>query len=177
MQSHLNNPFKVSVNISVVQLLENHFVEDLESMLARYNLSPQLLQLEITESVIIETHDLMINTLNAIRNLGIGLSLDDFGTGYSSLTYLQKLPINEIKIDKSFVDDMLSDSKPAKLVEAILYLAHSLNLKVVAEGVETEAQQSYLLSKGCTIMQGYYNSRPLPMEEVILYCEKQNDKT
>lgn len=176
MQSHLKNAFKVSVNISVVQLLENHFVEDLESMLSRYNLSPRLLQLEITESVIIETHDLMISTLNAIRNLGIGLSLDDFGTGFSSLTYLQKLPINEIKIDKSFVDDMLSDSKPAKLVEAILYLAHSLNLKVVAEGVETEAQQNYLLSKGCTIMQGYYNSRPLPMEEVILYCEKYTDK-
>ena len=172
MESLLKNPFKVSVNISVVQLLESQFVEDLERLLSRYDLSPQLLQLEITESVIIETHDLMINTLNAIRNLGIGLSLDDFGTGYSSLTYLQKLPINEIKIDKSFVDDMLSDSKPAKLVESMLYLAQSLNLKVVAEGVETEAQQNYLLSKGCTIMQGYYNSRPLPMEEVVLFCEK-----
>lgn len=171
MQSHLKHPFKVSVNISVVQLLESQFVDHLEQLLAYYKLSPKLLQLEITESVIIETHDLMINTLNAIRNLGISLSLDDFGTGYSSLTYLQKLPINEIKIDKSFVDDMLSDSKPAKLIESMLYLAHSLNLTVVAEGVETQAQQNYLLSKGCTIMQGYYNSRPLPMEEVILFCE------
>lgn len=172
MQSHLKNPFKVSVNISVVQLLEMQFVTDLEALLNRYDLSPSLLQLEITESVIIETHDLMINTLNAIQNLGIGISLDDFGTGYSSLTYLQKLPINEIKIDKSFVDEMLKNSKPAKLVEAMLYLAESLSLKVVAEGVETKAQQDYLLSKGCHIMQGYFNSKPLPMEEVLLYCEK-----
>jgi len=173
MKKRLPHTFKVSINISVVQLLENDFEEALFERLNQYNLEPQYIQLEITESVLIETSGTMILKLNSIRDRGVSISLDDFGTGFSSLTYLQKLPINEIKIDKSFIDEMLVNSKPAKLVNTILYLASELNLNVIAEGVETKEQQDYLLSRGCTIMQGYYNSKPLPDEEVILFCEKR----
>ncbi len=173
MKKTLSTKFKVSINISVVQLLENSFEDELFERLNRYQLEPQYIQLEITESVLIETSGTMIIKLNSIREKGISISLDDFGTGFSSLTYLQKLPINEIKIDKSFIDEMLTDSKPAKLVDTILYLAKELNLNVIAEGVETKEQQDYLLKHGCNIMQGYYNSKPLPIEEVVLFCEKR----
>lgn len=173
MKKTLSTHFKVSINISVVQLLENNFEDELFERLNRYHLAPQYIQLEITESVLIETSGTMILKLNSIRDRGISISLDDFGTGFSSLTYLQKLPINEIKIDKSFIDEMLTDSKPAKLVDTILYLAKELNLNVIAEGVETKEQQDYLLNHGCSVMQGYYNSKPLPIEEVVLFCEKR----
>ena len=173
MKKKFSSNFKVSINISVVQLLESNFEDELFERLERYDLEPKFIQLEITESVLIETSGTMIVKLNSIRDKGIAISLDDFGTGFSSLTYLQKLPINEIKIDKSFIDEMLTDSKPAKLVDTILYLAKELNLNVIAEGVETKEQQDYLLDHGCSIMQGYYNSKPLPIEEVILFCEKR----
>jgi len=173
MKKRLSYAFKVSINISVVQLLESDFEEALFERLSRFDLEPQYIQLEITESVLIETSGLMISKLNSIRNKGVSFSLDDFGTGFSSLTYLQKLPISEIKIDKSFIDEVLTKSKPAKLVDTIIYLSNELNLRVVAEGVETKAQQDYLLSRGCSIMQGYYNSKPLPFEEVVLFCTKR----
>lgn len=173
MKELLKDPFKVSINISVVQLLENNFAESLIQTIKSFNLDPSYFQIEITESLMIDYNDLVIKRLNEIEKSGISISLDDFGTGFSSLTYLHRLPLNELKIDKFFVDSILTSPKHPALLDTIINLAKNLNLKVVAEGVEEEAQMNYLKKKGCDIIQGYYYSKPLPIEEVIVYCKEK----
>jgi diguanylate cyclase (GGDEF)-like protein/PAS domain S-box-containing protein len=165
-------PVVVSVNLSARQLRTKGLVEMIAGTLSETGLAPELLKLEITESQIMEDgHDVM-DRLDAIRRLGVGLAMDDFGTGYSSLGNLAKLPVQVLKIDRSFVARMLDDSDAMGLVSTILTLARSLRLKVVAEGVETEQQEKALRLLRCDEMQGYSFSRPLPAAEFAALLAK-----
>jgi len=171
MLDHIEEPFLVSVNISVIQLLEASFVDDLIETLASFELEPSYLQLEITESILIESYDIILGKLKKLRAHGISLSLDDFGTGYSSLSYLQQLPLTELKIDKKFIDEIIHPNTDYVLIDSIIMLAQALNLNVVAEGVEKEFQAEYLEAKGCHVIQGYYYGKPMTEKEIILYCQ------
>ena len=152
---------KVAVNLSSVQFGEAKLVESVASAIQESGLDPQFLELEITESVAMEGAEKTIATLEALHELGLSLSIDDFGTGYSSLSYLKKFPVKKVKIDRSFVCDLEQDSESAALCHAIVQLGHSLNLQVIAEGVETIEQLRLIRDMGCDQVQGYYYSRPL----------------
>ncbi len=158
------SPFRVGVNISGRQFKQAEFVALVERVLNETGLDPRWLELEITESVVMDNVEETISTLTALKRLGVRLALDDFGTGYSSLAYLSRFPIDQVKIDRSFVKDIVSDPNSATIATAIIALAHRMRLKVVAEGVETEAQLAYLRKHDCDEMQGYFFSRPLPPE-------------
>ncbi len=158
-------PVRVAVNISGRQFREN-IPQLVENALAESGLPAQYLELEITESVAMQHAESTEITLDALRNMGVRLSIDDFGTGYSSLSYLKRFPINKLKLDQSFVRDIISDSDDAAISMAIIALAHGLKLDVIAEGVETESQLSFLRSHGCDAIQGYYFSRPVPAEQM-----------
>lgn len=142
------------------------FSAKVEEVLTKTNLPAHCLQLEITESVVAENIDGCIAQMNRLRRLGVSFSLDDFGTGYSSLSYLRQLPIDELKIDKSFVDTLLLYEEGYSIVRAILQLAQSLNLSVVAEGIEEEAQLRALVNLGCKRYQGFFFSRPQAPEQI-----------
>jgi diguanylate cyclase (GGDEF)-like protein len=151
----------VAVNVSALQFQQAHFVERVASVLALSGLPPQLLELELTESILVhDAHD-ALQRLNALAALGVKLSIDDFGTGYSSLAYLKRFPIGKLKIDRSFVSGLPGDDSDAGIVRAILQMARALGLSVIAEGVETEAQRQFLLAEGCDQFQGYLYARPL----------------
>ncbi len=160
-------PLRMAVNLSVRQLRRGHFVDSLVRILADTGMDPSCLELEITESMVMQHVEEVLEILRALSALGVDLSVDDFGTGYSSLSYLKRLPIDTIKIDKSFVGDITTDTDDAAIVAAIIAMAHSLHLKVVAEGVETQEQFDFLLERGCDAMQGYFFSKPLPAEEIL----------
>lgn len=138
-----------------------------DGVLKNKGLKPSYLELEITESVLIENIDLNMKKIKELRELGVKISLDDFGTGYSSLTYLRELPIDVLKIDKSFIDNILSTGEKSGLAGSIISLAHDLGLEVVAEGVENEEQLKYLEWYNCDVVQGYLFSRPLPGEKAM----------
>lgn len=150
----------VSVNISFVQFREAAFLQRVVDILASTGLRPDLLELEITEGVLVQNFDQALETLMALHNMGVRIAIDDFGTGYSNLAYLKRFPINVLKIDQSFVRDMLEDSTDLAIVEAIINIGHALKLELVAEGVETQAQADMLLNKGCSVIQGFLYSRP-----------------
>jgi diguanylate cyclase (GGDEF)-like protein len=156
----------VSVNAAAAQLQQAHFPETIARALTSAGIVPGSLMLEITESMLIGEGDQSVAVLNRIKALGVGLSLDDFGTGYSSFSHLKRLRIDEIKIDRAFVADMDSSTESAAIVAAILSLATGLGLKIVAEGVETEAQLAGLAARSCQNYQGYHFSRPLPVDEI-----------
>lgn len=156
----------VSVNVSAKQFHEAAFVANVERVLGRTGANPRRLRLELTESMLQSDLAATIDKMRSLQSLGIRFSLDDFGTGYSSLSYLKKLPLEQFKIDKSFVDDILSDANDVAIARTILSLAHGLELGVVAEGVETEAQFAFLLSHGCEFFQGYLFGRPVPAEQL-----------
>jgi diguanylate cyclase (GGDEF)-like protein len=164
---------RVAVNISVKQLLQKDFPALVEQALADTGLPPDLLELEITESTLMEHAQDTLQVLHQLRSLGVRLTIDDFGTGYSSLSYLKRFPVEIIKIDQSFVRDLPNDADDAAIVTGIIALAHSLRLEVVAEGVETEAQLRFLRDKSCDILQGYYFSKPLPAEQCARFLEAQ----
>jgi diguanylate cyclase (GGDEF)-like protein len=157
-------PIRMAVNLSVKQLLKKDFSATVELALAETGLPPNLLELEITESTLMENAQDTLEALHRLRNLGLRLSIDDFGTGYSSLSYLKRFPVDIIKIDRSFVRDVPHDADDAAIVTGIVALAHSLRLQVVAEGVETEAQLRFLKEQSCDLLQGYYLSQPVPAE-------------
>ena len=157
----------ISVNVSVIQLMQEDFVPMVERVLIEKRLVPSCLELEITESVLIEDIDFNLKKIKELRKIGVKVSLDDFGTGYSSLTYLRELPINILKIDKSFIDNILSTDGKSGLAGSIISLAHDLGLEVVAEGVEKEEQLSYLKWYNCDMAQGYLFSKPVPKEKAI----------
>ncbi len=159
----------LSVNISARQFLQPDFVSEVAQVLAESGANPARLKLELTESVVLQNVDEAIERMNSIMALGIRLSLDDFGTGYSSLSYLKRLPVEEVKIDRSFVRDIMQDPDDAAIVRAVLALSQSLNLSVVAEGVETDQQLAFLTQYGCKIFQGYLFSRPVPEDEFKRY--------
>jgi EAL domain-containing protein (putative c-di-GMP-specific phosphodiesterase class I) len=134
-------------------------------VLDRTGINPSLLKLELTESLLLEDAEDIIAKMSALKLRGLGFSLDDFGTGYSSLSYLKRLPLDQLKIDQSFVRDLLTDPNDAAISRTIIALAESLGLKVIAEGVETQAQRDCLAEQGCHAYQGYLFSRPLPIAE------------
>ncbi|WP_181593049.1 bifunctional diguanylate cyclase/phosphodiesterase [Paenibacillus sp. YN15] len=156
----------LSVNISTPQLLQTDFYELVLDTLASTGLSPRDLELELTETVLLESYDHVLPKLSALKDRQVGIALDDFGTGYSSLSYLTHLPISTLKIDKSFIDLLSTDHPQASLVEEIIRISRRMNLSVVAEGVETRDQLDRLAEQGCDRIQGYYFSRPLPPEEL-----------
>jgi diguanylate cyclase (GGDEF)-like protein len=158
-------PMRIAVNLSVRQLLQKNFAATVESALQESGLAPDLLELEITESTLMEHAQDTLQALHRLRALGVRLSIDDFGTGYSSLAYLKRFPVDIIKIDRSFVRDVPQDADDAAIVTGIIALAHSLRLEVVAEGVETEAQLNFLRSQKCDLLQGYYLSPAIPAAE------------
>ncbi len=158
-------PMRVAVNLSVRQLLQKDFAASVEAVLADTGLPPQLLELEITESTLMENAQDTLAALHRLHSLGVRLSIDDFGTGYSSLSYLKRFPVDIIKIDRSFVRDVPQDADDAAIISAIIALAHSLRLEVVAEGVETEAQLDFLKGRECDLMQGFYLSPAVPAEQ------------
>ncbi|PIG91448.1 EAL domain-containing protein [Gloeocapsopsis sp. IPPAS B-1203] len=153
---------KIAVNLSARQFKQQNLVQTVNQVLETTGLDPHYLELELTESLMIDNIQQSINIMQQLHNMGIVLSVDDFGTGYSSLNYLKRFPIHTLKIDQSFVRDLVVDSDDAAIVDAIISLAHSLNLSVIAEGVESQEQLTYLQNKGCDEIQGYYFSRPLP---------------
>ncbi len=155
----------MSANISAKQLMQGDLASRVGRVLDETGLDPRHLKLEITESVLMENAELAVDLLKRLRDLGVRLSVDDFGTGYSSLSYLRRFPVNELKIDRSFVSNMDVNPEKFEIVRAIVQLARALNLDVCAEGVETEAELAGLLSLGCGLGQGYLHARPLPADE------------
>jgi diguanylate cyclase (GGDEF)-like protein len=164
-QDPTKNQLKLSVNVSAKQFHQANFVQQVESTIARHRIKPSLLNLELTESMLLADTEGTINCMNQFKKLGVNFELDDFGTGYSSLQYLKKLPLYQLKIDQSFVRDITEDANDRALVATIIILAHSLGLKVIAEGVETAEQLQYLKDNDCDHFQGYYFNQPLPIEE------------
>lgn len=154
----------LSVNVSAQQFLQEDYVHQVLSVIERSGANPSLLKLELTESMLVNDVNDIIQKMEGLRLLGIRISLDDFGTGYSSLSYLKKLPIDQMKIDQSFVRDMLNNSQDEAIVRSIVTLALQLKLDLIAEGVETEEQRVFLKELGCSSIQGYVLSRPLEIE-------------
>lgn len=157
----------VAVNVSARQFAQDDFVETVRTILVATGADPRLLKLELTESVVAENVGAMVIKMQALRQLGIGFALDDFGTGYSSLAYLKRLPLDQLKIDRSFVRDVLVDPSDATIARTIVALAASLGLGVIAEGVETANQLAFLRDIGCNAYQGYYFGRPMPVPELL----------
>ena len=155
----------LSINVSARQFQQVNFVEQLLTIVGTTNADPHKLKLELTESMLVDNPQDIITKMDALKIHGIKFSLDDFGTGYSSLSYLKRLPINELKIDKSFVNDILTDANDASISRMIIRLAQSMELTVIAEGVETKEQRDWLESEGCFKYQGYYFGRPVPVNE------------
>jgi diguanylate cyclase (GGDEF)-like protein/PAS domain S-box-containing protein len=158
-------PTTMAVNVSAVQFRDEHFLECIFATLAETGLDPGLLELELTESALMRQPELAAATLKTLRSKGVAVSVDDFGTGYSSLSYLKKLPIDILKIDQSFVHQFNANPDDAAIATAIISMGQSLNLRIIAEGVETEEDLEFLKSHGCDEVQGFYFSRPLPAEQ------------
>jgi diguanylate cyclase (GGDEF)-like protein/PAS domain S-box-containing protein len=165
----LGHRLPIAVNLSVRNLLDPKLAELIASQLRRWNVPPQFLQLEITESDIMSDPERALKVLRSLDQMGISLAIDDFGTGYSSLAYLKRLPVDEIKIDKSFVMNMAHDDNDALIVEATIDLAHKLGLSIVAEGVEDAATMARLHSAGCNALQGFLISRPVPADALVAW--------
>ena len=154
---------RMCVNVSARQFHQPDFVDRVRRSLTVSGAHPSQLMLELTESIVVDRLDDVIERMKALRELGVLFSLDDFGTGYSSLSYVKRLPLDEVKIDRSFVRDLVVDSNDAAIVRAILAMSESLGLRVVAEGVETQVQRDFLLRNGCRAYQGYLFGRPMPI--------------
>jgi predicted signal transduction protein with EAL and GGDEF domain len=167
-----NHPLRVAVNVSAVQFRRRNFVERVGHILGQSGVSPSLIELEMTESAVMEDSSRTIEHLQALEAMGVRLAIDDFGTGYSSLAYLKRFPLHQLKIDRSFVRDLPGNREDAAIAGAVLALARSLDLAVVAEGVESEAQQAFLHLLGCQIGQGYYYAKPLPLAELEVFRER-----
>jgi diguanylate cyclase (GGDEF)-like protein len=158
-------PLRMAVNISGVQFRQKNLLEDIALALGNTGLAPECLEVEITESVVMQNASDTIVTLEKLSQMGVHVSIDDFGTGYSSLSYLKRFPLDKLKIDRSFIRDVSNDMEDAAIVRATVGLAHNLRLRVVAEGVETAEQLAFLRALGCDEYQGYYKSKPLPAAE------------
>jgi EAL domain-containing protein (putative c-di-GMP-specific phosphodiesterase class I) len=164
-QDALTRDLILAVNVSAKQFRQAGFVNQVQAAIQRHAINPMLLKLELTESSLQENIQDTIATMNALKAIGVKFSLDDFGTGYSSLQYLKQLPLDQLKIDQSFVRDLVSDSSDRAIVRTIIAMAHSLKLNVIAEGVETEEQRQLLRNKGCIHYQGFLFSKPVPIEQ------------
>jgi EAL domain-containing protein (putative c-di-GMP-specific phosphodiesterase class I) len=158
----------VSVNVSARQFRQRDFVAVVSGVLRDSGANAKLLKLELTESLLLNDLPDVVTKMMELKALGVGFSLDDFGTGYSSLSYLKSLPLDQLKIDKSFVRDVLDDPSDAAIAVSILTLAQALSLDVVAEGVETEGQLKFLMDNGCRAFQGYLFGLPVPVDQLML---------
>ncbi len=169
-------PLILSLNISAVQCKQDCFIDSVLRILERYGVSPQEIELEITETILVEDFEETKKRLSDLRKTGIRISLDDFGTGFSSLSYLKGLPIDTLKIDKSFVDTLLTDMNTQIITESIIYMVKRLGYETIAEGVETEEQFTYLRELSCDIIQGYYTGRPMPADGVEKLLKELTEK-
>lgn len=156
----------MAVNLSGYQLQSRNFIESVHDILEETGLSGDYLEFEITETVIMQNPEFAVGVLSKLRDMGIHISIDDFGTGYSSLAHLKRFSVNTLKIDRTFVRDIEINSTDEAIASAIISMGNSLDLKVIAEGVETEGQFSKLKEKHCDEMQGYLFSKPVPVDEV-----------
>jgi EAL domain-containing protein (putative c-di-GMP-specific phosphodiesterase class I) len=161
--------FPIAVNLSIRQLTQPNLADLIEGVLKENNLKPELLELEITEGIMMGDTKKAMEFLLRMHKLGVQMSIDDFGTGFSSLSYLKNLPVNKLKIDQSFVRDIETDESDAAIVRSIINLGHRLDLKVVAEGVETVEQLDFLRIRGCDEVQGYFYSRPLAAGDFLKF--------
>jgi len=165
-QKESNKNLKMAVNVSVKQLSDRDFLKNLRRILYKYNINPDDFEIEITENVQMENNQNLLDTLNKIKDMGISIAIDDFGTGYSSLYYLKNLPVTRIKIAKELVDNIENDIYSKSIIQMVISIAKTKEIKVIAEGVETYEQWQCLKSLDCDEIQGYYFSRPLIPEDV-----------
>jgi len=165
-QENFSDEFpKIAVNLSAYQFQNKKFIENFRNMIADTGADPSMLKFELTESMLVTDVENTIEKINCLKKLGVSFSIDDFGTGYSSLSYLKKLPIDELKIDRAFIKDILTDSNDSALVNMILSLAKQLEMRVIAEGVESKQIFDALVDKGCQCFQGYYFNKPMPIKK------------
>jgi diguanylate cyclase (GGDEF)-like protein/PAS domain S-box-containing protein len=167
---------RIATNLSPSQFHERNLVANLQRTLAETGLRPEALEIEITEGVAMEDAEVTVANLLALRDLNVGVSIDDFGTGYSSLSYLKRFPVTTLKIDRSFVTDVVTNSADAGIVRAVVAMAHGLKLNVIAEGVETKEQFAYLRESGCDALQGYWFSRPLAVDKVDVLLAEERER-
>jgi len=164
---------QVAINLSPRQFMQKNLLDMVGQCIEQYHIIPGTLNVEVTESIMMRDVDQAINILQALKAVGISVALDDFGTGYSSLSYLKRFPVDKLKIDKSFINNLFSDSDDASIINAVILLGHNMNMQVVAEGIETREQMLFLMRQGCDIGQGYYFDRPLKAEKMTdLLMEK-----
>ena len=164
-QDPLTRDLVLAVNVSAKQFRQFDFVYQVQDAVQRHAINPKRLKLELTEGMLLDNIEDTIVTMNLLSEFGVQFSLDDFGTGFSSLQYLKRLPLDQLKIDQSFVRDITTDSSDKAIVRTIIAMAHGMEIGVIAEGVETEAQRQLLLKMGCIHYQGYLFSKPLPIEQ------------
>ena len=172
LSEHSLSHFKISLNLSPVHFFDSDLVPFLKQMMFKHQLSPYHIKLEVTEGVFLEQMEKALSIISHLKTLGFRISLDDFGTGFSSLSYLKNLPIDQLKIDKSFVDGLPDNQKPAAIAKTIIDLTQNLELSVIAEGVESEEQKAFLMENDCLYCQGYLYSKPLTPEEFLLFSER-----
>ena len=166
----------VGVNMSATNLLDADLPDQVGRSLARNDLPAGALQIEITESVLMSDSSRSREILNRLRDIGVAVAIDDYGTGYSSLAYLQDLPVDELKLDRAFVARMTQDPRAAAIVRSTIELAHSLGLRLVAEGVEDDETLAALVRSGCDISQGYHHSRPLPPDQLTAWLVRHREQ-
>jgi diguanylate cyclase (GGDEF)-like protein/PAS domain S-box-containing protein len=164
--AHGKRALRVAVNISSLQFVRDGFLDDVRRVLNETGLPPQLLEMEVTESVLLDGAKSVIELMETLKTLGVRMILDDFGTGYSSLSYLRDLPIHKVKLDRSFVEKTTTDHRMAAIVQAVITMSHHMDMIVVAEGIETREQQEDLARRHCDILQGYLFARPMPLAEL-----------
>ncbi len=168
----MGDDLKLAVNVSPRQFNDSAFVDNLRTVLAETGANPELLTLEITEGLAMSNIKHSIDTMNQLKTLGISFSMDDFGTGYSSLSYLHQLPIDELKIDQSFVRNISTSSENEVIVDTIIVMAQQLNLQIVAEGIETLGELDYLKLRKCDLFQGYHFAKPIPFDQFRRECSR-----
>ena len=159
------SPLLISVNFSRKHLSHSDFAENLMAVVKKYDVPPDCLELEVTESAVFDNIDVLASVFKALNDFGFKISIDDFGTGYSSLNLLKELPVDVLKMDKEFFNETTLSRRGEKVVESVIQMAHSLDIKVVAEGVETQDQIDFLKKIGCDIIQGYYFAKAMPVED------------
>ena len=169
-----NQHLMLSVNVSYKQFCNGRFIPHIKALIENYHILPGRLQLELTETILVDDIELTVSNMHILQSLGIEISLDDFGTGYSSLQYLKRLPLSELKIDRSFISDLEFDVSDQSIVKTIISMSDALGFNVIAEGVEAYGQRNYLLERGCTKFQGYLYSKPLPVKYFEAYWLKSN---
>lgn len=170
-----SKPLKVAVNVSPVQFKQPDLASKFKSIITRSGMNPERLEIEITESVLMQDTDHVLKVLSELRAFGVSIAMDDFGTGYSSLSYLRKFPFDKIKIDRSFVTHLVQGSEDAAIIKAVVAMGNGLGMKTLAEGVETEAQLSQLSEAGCESAQGYFLGFPMPEAEAMALIENHVD--